>query len=55
MYKQQIKSGSLSDRGGAGLGLIDIARKTGKKLEYQFLTLNEEYLYFILKVEIAVD
>jgi hypothetical protein len=29
-----MREGSLSEKGGAGLGLIDIARKTGEKLEY---------------------
>lgn len=53
MYKQQIRGGTISDKGGAGLGLIDIARKTGKQLEYQFLQLDEEYYFFLLKVEIA--
>jgi hypothetical protein len=53
MYKKQIKEGTISDRGGAGLGLIDIARKTGKQLEYQFLQLDDEYYFFLLKVEIA--
>ncbi|MCP4522495.1 MAG: hypothetical protein GY827_12510 [Cytophagales bacterium] len=52
MYKKQIREGSISDRGGAGLGLIDIARKTDEKLDYEFLYLNEDYYYFILKVEI---
>ena len=55
MYKNQIKGGTLSSKGGAGLGLIDIARKTGKKLEYQFLEDQDDYLYFLLKVEIAND
>lgn len=52
MYKRQIKEGSLSNKGGAGLGLIDIARKTGETLNYQFLQLDEESFFFILKVEI---
>ena len=33
LYKKQIREGSLSEKGGAGLGLIDIARKTGRQLE----------------------
>lgn len=54
MYKKQIKEGSLSDKGGAGLGLIDIARKTGRKLDYQFLPLDDnENFFFLLKVKIA--
>lgn len=54
LYKKQIKEGSLSDKGGAGLGLIDIARKTGRKLGYQFLPLDDkENFFFLLKVKIA--
>ncbi len=52
MYKTQIKEGKLSSKGGAGLGLIDIARKTEEKLSYQFLQLDDEKFFFILKVEI---
>jgi hypothetical protein len=55
MYMQQIKHGKLSDKGGAGLGLIDIARKTGEKLVYKFLPIDEEFDLFILKVEINAD
>lgn len=52
MYKKQIRNGSISAKGGAGLGLIDIARKTGETLNYQFLPLDEENFFFILEVEI---
>lgn len=48
LYKKQIKEGRISDKGGAGLGLIDIAKKTGSKLSYQFKALNEELSFFIL-------
>lgn len=53
LYKKQIREGVLSEKGGAGLGLIDIARKTGERLDYQFLPLddNESY-FFLLKVKI---
>lgn len=53
LYKKQIREGTLSNKGGAGLGLIDIARKTGERLDYQFLPLddNESY-FFLLKVKI---
>lgn len=52
MFKTQIKEGKISSKGGAGLGLIDIVRKTQEKLNYQFLQLNEEEYFFILKVEV---
>ncbi len=53
LYKKQMKGGSLSQKGGAGLGLIDIARKTGEKLNYQFLPLNDDYFFFLLKVRVS--
>ena len=52
MYKRQLLEGNISERGGAGLGLIDIARKTESKYEYLFLPINFELDYFVLKIEI---
>ena len=48
LYKKQIKEGRLSEKKGAGLGFIDIARKTGNKLEYNFREVNETTSFFIL-------
>lgn len=52
MYREQITKGSLSEKGGAGLGLIEIARKTRNKLVYQFLPYDEHSQFFLLKVQI---
>lgn len=52
MYKKQLREGKLSSKQGAGLGLIDIARKTDGKLEYLFIPVNGTD-YFVLKVEIS--
>lgn len=48
MYKKQIREGRLSDKGGAGLGFIDIKRKTGNRLEYHFLPVGENISFFLL-------
>lgn len=53
LYKQQIKEGRLSPKGGAGLGFIDIARKTGEKLIFSFLTIDEEKSFFVLTSTIS--
>jgi len=53
MYKKQLKEGKITKRGGAGLGLIDIARKTGEKIDYLFLPINDNENYFVLKAEIT--
>lgn len=53
LYKKQIKEGRLSDKGGAGLGFIDIKRKTGKNLEYHFLPVGEQASFFLLTSTIS--
>ncbi len=53
MYKQQIKEGRISDKGGAGLGFIDIARKTGEKLLFSFLKIDEKTSFFVLTSSIS--
>ena len=47
-YRQVLNSTELSNKGGAGLGLIEMARKTGNKLDYDFLKLDSKYSYFVL-------
>jgi hypothetical protein len=48
LYKQTMKDGSISLRGGAGLGLIDIARKTGRPFTYHFEYVNDDFSFFVL-------
>lgn len=52
LYKNQIKNGRISEKGGAGLGFIDMARKSGRKLIFDFETINETYTFFSLKTTI---
>ncbi len=48
VYRQMLSSSEFSNKGGAGLGLIEMAKKTGNKLDYDFVPLDEEFSYFIL-------
>ena len=50
-----LTSGSMSDKGGAGLGLIEMSRKSGNKLLYSFEQLDNEYTYFYLQTLIPND
>ena len=52
IFLKQMMEGSLNERGGAGLGLIDIARKSGKKLFYHFVPYDNHRQYFLLAVSI---
>ena len=47
-YKQTIKSSKLSEKGGAGLGFIDILKKTGNKFKFHFEPVDNETSFFIL-------
>ncbi len=51
-YQEVLNNGNLSEKGTAGLGMIDIARKSGNKLEYQLLDVNETTSFFCLNVKI---
>jgi Family of unknown function (DUF6272) len=52
-YKEKIIASRLSDKGGAGLGFIDIVKKTGNKIEYHFEKINELTSFFIVKTLIS--
>ena len=49
LYIDKMKASRISDKGGAGLGFIDIVKKTGNKLDYSFQKISEEHSFFILK------
>ena len=53
MYKEIIKNTQISEKGGAGLGFVDMARKSGEKLEFTFHNMDAEYDFFCLKVNIS--
>jgi hypothetical protein len=50
MYKFILNHQRLSEKGGGGLGLVDIARKTGNKLDYTFEKYDDTYYFFNLDV-----
>jgi hypothetical protein len=50
LYKFILNHQRISAKGGGGLGLVDIARKTGNKLDYAFKTYNKEYSFFYLDI-----
>jgi hypothetical protein len=48
VYRQMLSTAEFTAEGGAGLGLIEMAKKTGNKLDYDFVELDNDYSYFIL-------
>ena len=55
LYMKQMKEGRMSEKGGAGLGFIDIRRKTRARLNYHFLPLNDRTTFFLLTTLIPVS
>ena len=48
VYRTMLQDTQIGKKGGAGLGLMEMARKTGNKLDYDFLPIDDRYSYFIL-------
>ncbi len=48
LYMQVLSISEFSKKGGAGLGLIEMAKTTGNRLDYDFVPLDKDYSYFIL-------
>lgn len=52
-YKKARLSSVISDVGGAGLGFIDMVRKSGNPLEYKFYDMDERHSFFIQKTKVG--
>jgi hypothetical protein len=55
VYRQMLKNAEFSVKGGAGLGLIEMAKKTGNKLDFDFLKFDDDYSYFILSKTVTSE
>ncbi|MCX7987060.1 MAG: SiaB family protein kinase [Bacteroidales bacterium] len=52
LYLEVLTNNQRTNRGGAGLGLIEMARKSGQKLEYDFELVDNEHSYFYLQIKL---
>lgn len=50
LYSEVMGNEKISDKGGAGLGLIEMARKTGNKIDFEFEKVNEDFSFFYLQL-----
>ncbi len=53
LYKRILNNEEFSEKGGGGLGMIDILRKTGNKYEYNFIKHSEDLYFFTLTIKIT--
>ena len=54
-YQQQLKQGTISSDGSAGLGLFEMARKSDRPIEYAFSPLSDGSFFFELKIFVKVE
>jgi anti-sigma regulatory factor (Ser/Thr protein kinase) len=52
LYIDVLANREFSKKGGAGLGLIEMARKSGQKLEFEFEPVDDEFSYFYLQIKL---
>lgn len=55
LYMKVLGTDEFTAKGGAGLGLIEMARKSGRKLAAEFEPINEAMAYFYLQMIIDSD
>lgn len=52
LYLQQLKNGMETENGGAGIGLIDLAKECEEPIQYQFDEVDQEKLFFSIQVTV---
>ena len=55
VYREVLNNDQISDKGGAGLGMIDIVRRSGQKIVFDFQPASEKYSYFSLQIRVSVE
>lgn len=53
LYKLILNNQDFTEKGGGGLGMIDIARKTGNKINYEFYNYTNNLSFFNLNIIIS--
>ena len=53
LYKMILNNLEFSEKGGGGLGMIDMAKRTGSKLGYEFFNVDEKYSFYQLNIKIS--
>ncbi|MFW6249374.1 MAG: SiaB family protein kinase [Bacteroidota bacterium] len=53
MYKYILNHQKISAKGGGGLGLVDMAKKSRNKIEKKFFTYNNNWYFYCLKIFVS--
>jgi len=50
LYKKSLANAEISEKGGAGLGLIVMSKFTGKNIKFDFEKINDKFSYFAMQL-----
>ena len=51
-YKEIVKKGEITDKAGIGMGVLEMAQKSGNNLAFEFKKMNEEYSWLYIQTAI---
>jgi hypothetical protein len=54
-YSKQLKGNTIQSDGSAGLGLIEMARKSDRPIDYNFIHINDDEDFFELKIYVKIE
>jgi Family of unknown function (DUF6272) len=52
LYKAKLRAGPDADSKGAGVGLVEIARRSSRAIDFEFISVDDEYTFFALRAAI---
>ncbi len=55
LYKDTLSNAEISEKGGAGLGLIVMAKTTREKINFDFEKINHKFSYFAMQLNLKTN
>ncbi len=55
LYKDSLSNAEISEKGGAGLGLIVMAKTTRQKIHFDFEKINHKFSYFAMQLNLKIN
>lgn len=52
LYKLILNNNEFSEKGGGGLGMIDLVKRSGNNLTYNFYNFDSDFIFFTLRIAI---
>ncbi len=54
-YQKILLDGVISEKGGGGLGIITMARRTDGHIQFKFKKINEEFSYYYYQIQLILN